>query len=175
MQSWWRLNRHALAALAVLVPVALAVIGGAQWYAYFSVRPVLGNDVAVGTEHSWAGATWGPVRAEAAAANEAIPADARLVVVTIPVQPGSSGLVACTPARLTDGIGRSWAPATSMMKWPYDPAAPPLCPGSSADDPAAGFDLRVPFLVPADARGPFTVEVVVDEELPDFLRFRLDL
>lgn len=167
--GWWRRNALALAAAAVLLPATAIVIGGSQWWAHYGEEPVFAHSVAAGAEERFAGAVWGPAKATTrpAGGEEDLPADARVVEVRVPVAPGERA-VACIPPVLRElqGAQRQWDVAWAMAGTAYHPDEFTSCAAERVDP----YTVVVPFLVPADAVGPFGVEFTPRDELPRFLR-----
>ena len=166
--TWWRRNRLALAAAVVLLPATALVVTGNEWWLMNRGQPVFPTTAEAGAEVTFAGAVWGPVAVDATAAasiDEDLPADARVLVVEVPIDPGDEG-VACTPPilRELDGAGRQWNAATDEVRWDDD--RPTFC----SLEQTGPFTLAVPFLLPHDADGPFGVEFALSDELPGFLR-----
>ena len=165
--SWGRRNAVALGALAVVLPATFAVVGGYEGWSMNQSRPVFPTVVPMNQTTSFADAEWGPAEATLSTppVGEELPADARIVTVEVPVTP-QDGPVACAIPDLREigGAERQWE--FSSEQTPYDGITVTICPSEGA----APFTLKVAYVVPADATGPFGVDVAVSEALPGFLR-----
>lgn len=172
--SWWRRNRLALIALAVLVPGTAIGIGWHEWHqSYgFDARPFMPTVVADGDTAELAEATWGPVRGGELddISGFDVPDGATVIAIGVPVDPGPDGVTCETPLLVHQASGREWRPARSEIGLPSDPAEPETCLKSETGD----YELIVPFVVPDDVEGPFWVDVWPQEAGGSFLRFELD-
>jgi hypothetical protein len=168
-RGWWRRNALALAAAAVLVPATAAVIGGSEWWAHNASRELFPHAVSVGETAGFGEATWGPAKAEfvSPGPRDDIPHGARVIEVEVPVEPGDEPLACASPTlqELT-GEMRQWKEASISVETEYDPDRPLSCASELTDS----YTVVVPFLVPADAVGPFGVDFSLGDELPGFLR-----
>ncbi len=167
---WWRRNAVALAAVAVLLPTTAAVVGGNEWWSANQADPVFPTTVDAGATVEYGGATWGPARWGTVAADTAAdaPEGARAVVIEVPVDPHGRILSCSSPMlRETDGERRRWNNAIADVDWSYDRAS--SCPS----DETTPFTIAVPYLVPDDATGPFSLELTVGDQLPGYLVLRL--
>ena len=170
--SWWRRNAVALIALAVLLPVTFGVIGIREWWAIYEARPVWAQSVEPGGV--FGGAEWGEATFEAIPQweSDSVPEGAQSVLVTIPMQPVDEPIECRSPVlRETSGEKRTWDYTNSAVDLPGTMQLETRCSGSSS----GRVELLVPFIIPADAEGPFFVEIVISEELPRFLRFEVEL
>lgn len=167
--GWWRRNILALAALALLIPGTALVIGGNEWWNYFSGRPVLPAEVAADESASYGGSVFSNANlAPLSAAGLEVPAGTRALLVTIDVDPTADAEGCGAPSlHELEGAGRAWR-MSAALDW-YDMERPTAC----RSEPEGPYTIATPFLVPADATGPFAVEVVTAGELPRFLRLRL--
>lgn len=168
-QGWWRRNAVALIALAVLLPATVIATGYNEWNGYFSGRPVLPITVAAGEEEVVSGETWGPAQIELVEDDDpratGVPSGARLVVATIEVPVGAECFAPML--REVDGLEREWNQARRVeLNWHTSDGASGYC---SAENVTSR--LETPFVVPADATGPFELDVSIPDELPRFLRF----
>jgi len=169
-RAWWRRNTVALVALVVLVPATALILGGWEWWKVNQQGSLFPAVAAAGAEVDFAGTTWGPATIEEvpAAPGADLPAGARVVHVTIPVEPGSAPPSCSSPMlREAEGAGREWADAVIDVDWDYEH------PSSCYSEDPGPFTMVVPYLIPADARGPFVVDLAVADELPRFLRFEV--
>lgn len=165
-RGWWRRNAVALAAVAVLLPATGFVVTANEWWAINQSQPVFPTTAEAGARVMFADAEWGPASAEDwSAASVDLPPDAKVIVVEVPVDPGDA-TVACTAPVLRElgGAGRQWSEATYEVGWDDD--RPTFC----SSEVSGPFTIAVPFLLPADAEGPFGVDLTLGDELPGFLR-----
>ncbi len=162
--KWWRRNALALAALALLIPGAVVVIGGQEWITYYGFRPISPIDVREGESADFAGATFGPARVSdgTATQRERIPNGARILVAEIPVQPGAESPGCTVTLRETTGQRRHWEVQPNAL----DRTGHVSC----TTENSGRYVVEAPFLVPADATGPFAIELVVAGQQPRFLR-----
>lgn len=169
--SWWRRNRLALIALAVLAPVTAVGIGWHEWHQYygFDARPVAPIVVPEDDSAELAGATWGPVRGGEIddLSGFDVPDDATVIAVGLPVSAGSEGVTCTTPVLVHQETGREWQTARSEIGLLSDPDEPETCLASQKGD----YELIVPFVVPDDVKGPFWVDVWPQDAGRSFLRF----
>jgi hypothetical protein len=172
--SWWRRNRLALIALAVLVPGTVAGIGWHEWHQYygFEARPFQPIVVEKGDSAELVDAEWGPVRGGEIEdlSGFDVPDDAKVIAAGIPVDPGPDGVSCETPVLVHQATGREWRTARSEIGLLYDAAEPETCLKSQKGD----YELIVPFVVPDDVEGPFWVDVWPQEACGTFLRFALE-
>lgn len=164
LRGWLRRNRLALAALVVVIPAAVVVIGGQEWITYYGYRPYAPVDVAEGDRIDFAGATFGPaqVRDVTGAHRDGIPDGARVLAAEFTVVPGESAPGCTVSLREAGGAQRHWVPSGMVPDWSGDT----FCP----TDAAGPYDVSTPFVVPADAAGPFLIEVIAGDEAPRYLR-----
>lgn len=171
--SWLRRNAMALVATAVLVPATALVIGGSEWWGYYSGRDVFPVTVASGESAEFSGATYGPATITETAEDLEweLPQGTKVLSVEVPVQPGEEPAVCSQPSlRELSGDGRRWTKAPFPIELPYDDDTWGLC-----DSERSGtYIIAVPFLVPDDVSGPLAVDLAVEDELPRFLRFVVD-
>lgn len=163
--SWLRRNVISLAVLAVLLQVAIVVIGGNEWLTAKRNLEFLPIHVASGGRVEYAQSTFGPavLRAPTADDDLDVPSGARGVVVHFDVVPGDEALLCSVVLRETGGSRRQWDPAGLVSPCQSEPTGP--------------YSADVPFLLPSDAKGPFVADVSVSELerkprfLPPFIRF----
>ena len=170
-RGWWRSNAWALIALALLIPAVVVTVGANEWSDYFSGRPSQPIDVRAGDSAGAGDAEIGPASAEFSTDDTlTVPDGMRVVVASIHVDPGDPA-IGCVPLVLRESSGaqRQWDEASLEVGWPYDAEDPTSC----ASDATGPYTLVTPFLVPDDARGPFSVELVTGKELPRFVRLAI--
>lgn len=172
--SWWRRNRLALIALAILVPGTAAGIGWHEWHQYygFEARPFQPIVVEEEGTADLAGATWGPIRGGEIGDTSGldVPDDATVIAVGIPVAAGTDGVRCDGPVLVDQTTGREWRTARSEIGLLSDSAEPEFCLKSQTGD----YELILPFVVPDDVEGPFWVDVWPQEAGGSFLRFTLE-
>ncbi|MFT4260412.1 hypothetical protein [Microbacterium sp.] len=168
--SWWRRNRLALIVIVVLAPVTAAGILWQGWNQYygFGARPFAPIAVAEGDSAELAGATWGPVHsAEVEPEGFDVPSGARLIGVAVPVAPDGDPVSCVRPRLIEQSTGLEWESAALEIGHLPSTEEPDICALDTADP----YELIVPFVVPADAEGPFWVYVWPQEAGGSFLRF----
>lgn len=182
MTGWWRRNRLALIALAVLVPLATATLVGVAWSRYYLYEPTIPQDPGEDGTVELADTTWGPVRAkDLTDVGELLaPSDSRVIAVAVPVDPHGESPSCSSPTLVEQSTGRRWEEMTDELGVP-----------SSADDestfcmmpeddengdpgPVVPYEIVVGYIVPEDAAGPFWVEISVVDDLPSFIRFSVE-
>lgn len=172
--SWWRRNRLALIALAVLIPGTAAGIGWHEWHQFYGFEERPFQPIVVEPEHTaeLVGATWGPIRGGEIEdiSGFDVPDDATVIAVGIPVAAGTEGVSCAGPILVHQATGREWRTARSEIGLLSDSAEPELCLKSQKGD----YELIVPFVVPDDVEGPFWVDVWPQEAGGSFLRFTLE-
>lgn len=174
-ESWWRSNAVALVALAVVLPTTAAVTTVNEWWDYYSGRPAQAVEVGPGAETSFADATWLDARLtrRSDGTDLDIPPGTKLLVATIDVEidPGDPPLGCTLTLREATGAQRQWGSAAlDPFGWRTSEGMAGIC-SSEATEP---YTVEVPFVLPDDARGPYTIDMSVGEELPRFLRFHFD-
>lgn len=145
----------ALGALVLLIPGVLLATGLTPWTTD-RPEPVLAH--AAGTVDV-GDATWGPVKAVVVTDTTGldVPSGAKLIAVKVPVAPHDPAdrPVHCeTPRLIEQRTGRTWEEVTMEVGVPYSATEPVRC---NPDEPDAA--LIVAFLVPADSKGPYWVDV----------------
>jgi hypothetical protein len=176
MSTWWRRNRVAVYVVALLLPITLLGVGGWDWWSANFGRPVVPVSAADGEEIEFGGITWGPAVANVLtpSADANVPPGAKLLEVDIPVDRHGED-TACVIGALKElsGAEREWSADTGDANWDYRKHT--FCPTDPASDsyPAGPFRIEVPFILPADATGPFVLDVVLQDELPRVLRLEV--
>lgn len=168
--GWWRHNALALAAILVLAPATLFVIGGNPWTA----NPQTPVSASPSGTVDLSGAEWGPVKAVVLKDTTGldVPPHTKIVAVAVPVarHAGVTGPVTCDSPRLTEQrTGRVWEEVMLELGAPSSRAEPIRCPGDTST-----FRLIVAFAVPEDARGPYWVDLPGTSAAPSFPRFSVD-
>lgn len=169
VNAWWRRNGIALLALAVLVPVGgIGVAQHERTALTGSGKDPVTADAAGAVE--LAGITVGPARAEFESRAGA-PDGTRVVTVHLPVDTHGDDLSCLPPVlREADGLQRSWREsALELGLDSFDAERPTSCPA----DGERWFTLVTSYLVPADATGPFDVDLTWADALPAFARLRV--
>ena len=166
---WIKRNWIALATVAVLLPATALVIGGNEWRDYTTGRPVdpimpdASGQISLGDTHfSLLDATL--MRPQP----ETLPEGVRAVEVTVHVEPANDGVSCSAPTLVETSTGREWSEASLRLVGASMPQS--LCAGPGITVP---YELRALYAVPEGAQGPFTIDVVIAEELPSFARLPL--
>lgn len=168
-RNWWRRNRGALLALALLLPTSAGVIGVQEWRTNNTEVTVPADTVPAGESIRTEGAVIGPVVLADAEGAE-VPPGARAVAATFPVAL-ESGPITCgvSALRETDGERRRWNTGASVTGWSPPPDSWTTCP---SEPDGSDVVVSVVFVVPAGA-GPFVLDLLVGSE-SRLLRFELD-
>lgn len=171
--GWWRRNRLALLAVAVLVPVIGLGIPRFEWQIGYSMAPAQ-TPVEVADEGTLdlRDATWGPIRSDEIddLTGLDMPPDTKLIAAVIPVDPDAGSKVACNPPRLVQqSTGREWKPVRSEIGIPYAAEERDTCDSTTTEP----YQLVVGFVLPEDVSGPFWLEVTSLTD-PTFVRFSID-
>lgn len=169
-RTWWQRNRAGFPVIIV------AVLGlGAFWYfltwqpvqqgVYDRPERVAAGEVGVmsGSELSNIRTAWGsPQESE----ELGVPDDARLLAVALDIERTGDAHMSCS-FRLSEQGGRErvWMPAISRLTWTFFDT-PSDCDTSVKEQK---YTALVPFLLPADAEGPFLLEVLGDTK-PRYLQ-----
>ncbi|MBO3662615.1 hypothetical protein [Microbacterium stercoris] len=163
--TWFRRNALPLGALLVLLPSAVIVVGGQEWITYYGYRPTSPIEVPEGESATFGGAEFAGARLtdETNAHFDDVPPDARLLVARFDLIPADQPDGCEVTLREDGGAGRHWIAQTYGS---IEGDFVSFCDSSNADP----HEISAPFLVPADAEGPFFIEVVVADEAPRFLR-----
>lgn len=162
-RSWWRRNAGALLALGALVPATFGTIAWNEWRESLGAGHWRIVEVAPGDRRDVGGAVVGPASAEQRTGIVDAPAGARELLVTIDVEPGAEPLDCLAPRLVEPSTGRSWD-------------ADLLLEGTAESGCFAALEpLRVEaaFAVPADADGPFAVDLELLVDSPDLPRLLL--
>lgn len=171
--GWWRRNRLALLAVAVLVPVIGLGIPRFEWQIGFSMAPAqTAVEVADEGTLDLRDATWGPIRSDEIddLTGLDMPPDTKLIAAVIPVDPDDGSKVACNAPRLVQqSTGREWKPVRSEVGIPFAAEEPDTC-NSATTEP---YQLVVGFVLPEDVSGPFWLDVTSFTD-PRFVRFSID-
>ena len=164
--GWWRRNAAALAALVVLVPVTVGVIAANEWSDWDLGHPTKATTVDAGDSTIYGGATIGPASAEFTD-DAGIPPGTRVVHATILITPGDEPISCLSPIlRETGGAQRQWDEASFELDRDYDPSLKTSC---DSELPIR-YSLTLDYLVPADATGPFALELSTGDALPQYVR-----
>lgn len=173
-RGWWRRNRFALLALAVLVPVTVAGVGWYEWHQYFGygARPFQPVVAADSDAVELAGAEWGPVRAaEIEDLNGLdVPPKTKIIAAAVPVDPGEDGVYCSAPALVQQSSGREWLPLREEIGLQYNADEPASC--SSIE--TTPYEMILAFVLPEDVEGPFWVDVAPQGADGRFVRFSVD-
>ena len=173
--GWWRSNAVALVSLAILLPVTMGVTTVNEWWDYNSGRPSQAVEVEPGAEASFAGASWSDARLirRVDGSKLGIPPGTKLLVATIDVEfdPGRPPLGCPLTLRETTGAQRQWS---SAAQGPFDWRTSGGRAGICWTDATESYTVEVPFVLPDDARGPYTIDASIGGQLPRFLRFHFD-
>lgn len=172
--SWWRRNRAALIALAVLAPATALAISWQGWNEFYGygARPVTPILVAADGEAELVGATWGPVRSAEIAdlSGFDVPDGAKVIAVAIPVDSGAEGVTCESPVLVQKESGREWESARWEIGLLSDSDEPEYC----TKNETGVYELIVPFVLPEDVDGPFWVDLWPQRAGGSFLRFPVD-
>lgn len=165
-RGWWRRNRTALIAVLILVPLSGAILVGNGFRRSRSDTPSDAIHVDVDQTAVYAGVTIGPVSADFS--SEASPApDSRVLLVVVPIS-GENPLDCSITLRESTGAEREWSEASGYLS-DVDWSAPRTCDAASTGP----YSIEMYFLVPDDATGPFTLDLVEYGQIPRFLRLEL--
>lgn len=165
--SGWRKNAAALVAVAILVPLAAMIIIGGAVRSDRANRPSDPIVVDYGSTATYAGATLGPV-ASAFVTDSGAPRDTRVVRAIVPIRNGADLLCSSPKLKETVGERRSWD-ESSLLLADTDFGWSTLCSPSQGDE----YELTLSYLVPADATGPFVIDLFDTVHLPKFVQFEL--
>lgn len=165
--GWWRRNALALGVLVVLVPGTAATIAFTSWGEWGAAHPTRPITVPLGETVSFAGATIGEANAVFDHDVDGTPNGARVVAVTLEIDPQGRELSCASPTlREVGGSQRQWGEASFDLDRPYDPDRVGYCD----PDTVTAYTLSVDYLVPEDASGPFALEFSTSVALPEYLR-----
>jgi hypothetical protein len=183
MKRWLRTNLVGLVAIVLLVPATVAITFANEVGAYNDARATEYVAMGPGDDLDYGGNGWKleDVRRISWASEEGVDTDlpnaTDLVVVTVSVTPkefSAEGLSSFCTVRLNemdkDSIARSWMDSTHdpIDFWPPD-GVEAYCK-SDLDDP---YLMQSAFVVPSDTSDELTMQIMVDAELPRYLRLRL--
>lgn len=174
MTGWWRRNAAALVAVAVLAPLSFAAIAWEGWQDYHLHRSTIPIDVAPDATVEVLETTWGPIRASEIhdLAGLDVPSGSIVIVAAIPVAPHDAPPGCTAPTLVQQRTGIRWGQARSELGVGYSADEPTAC--VTIDDAEYPYQLIAPFVVPADAEGPFWVEVAPIGAEPSVIRFPVD-
>ncbi|KAM9863452.1 hypothetical protein ACI1US_00770 [Leucobacter sp. BZR 635] len=160
--TWWRRNRLALAALALLLPVTAGVMSWSAWSGYRANQPTTPVPVAGGAVN-YASGILGPAETtELVAADFGLPANTRLIRVVVPVVPHDGESATCQVPELWERGGeRRWAEQSSLI------GAEPLTRSVACTDEMGPYELTLDYVVPTDA-GELSLAIVSPGALPVF-------
>lgn len=166
MTGWWRRNAVGLAAFAVLLPLTVGVIAVNEWSEFDAGHATRPETVPVGDTTSYAGAVLGPALASFSETPSA-PPGTKVVTARVLVAPGDDP-IACLPPTLREvgGAQREWSEASFELDLPYDPDRRSSC---DSELPIR-YSLTLAYIVPADAVGPFAIELETVPEYPRYIR-----
>ena len=168
MTHWWRRNAVALGVLAVILPATFVTVGSQE----SAQRGGPSHDVFVapGESVQYVGAAVGPARAKITD-DPAAPRGTRVVTVTVEIDPDPTDPIACRSPQLheVDGLQRVWNERSSELDRGFDDDIT-----SCSSEESAPYSLRLEYVVPEDATGPFTVDVNSVEGWPDLARLRVE-
>lgn len=172
--KWVKRNTAALIALVVLVPATAIVVGGYEWWDYFSGRPVIAIEPdaqrAPGVV-TLEGTNFGPALGEVHDAPAFdTPEGTRVVEVRLPIEPGEVGSGCFAPTLRELSTGRQWNEGSLRITGPT--MLTTSCQGEDVLDP---YELELYYLIPADAQEPLTLDLTVPHVLPEFLRIPVQL
>lgn len=181
MSGWWRRNRIALAALAVLLPITAATLVGVAWARYYAYEPTIPRDPGTDGTVELADADWGPVRAKDLTGGEGLiaPADSRVIGVAVPVDPHGEPPRCSSPTLVEQSTGRRWEHMTYDLGFEYSSDEHTFCASPEEDEdgeplPLGPYEIVVGYIVPEDAEGPFWVEISEISSFPSFVRFSVE-
>ncbi|WP_152545324.1 hypothetical protein [Microbacterium sp. CH12i] len=167
----------ALAALVVLVPTTVFVIGGNEWQDYFLYRSTVPIDANADGTVELDDTTWGPARSAELDDTSAytVPAGVRVIVVAVAVDPHGEPPGCLSPQLVEQSTGRQWNEMRSELGIPYSSEESSSCIVATDDEPVIDpYELILAFGVPDDAEGPFWVEVSPTDAIPYLARFSID-
>jgi len=180
-RGWWRRNALALGALAVLLPATIGGIGWWEWkYAYpDSSQPVWAVEPGKSGTTELQGATWGPVQAKEITDPEGLdmPKGAKLILVGVLVTPTSTKAPGCEdPVLVQKSTGHRWQSARTELGLSWNKDEPETCITSPEEgaQKVEPYKLILPYVVPADVEGPFSVDVRPRLAGARFVRFTVD-
>ncbi|WP_404429290.1 hypothetical protein LG299_08765 [Microbacterium lacus] len=168
MTGWWRRNAVALGVLVVVLPATFVTVASQE----SAQRGGASHDVfvALGESVKYAGATVGPAQAEIND-DPAAPRGTRVVAVTVEIDPDPTNPIACLSPQLHEvgGLQRAWNERSVELNRGFDEDIT-----SCSSEESLPYSLRLEYVVPEDATGPFTVDVNSVEGWPDLARLRVE-
>jgi len=182
--GWLRRNIRGLVAVVVLLPVTLGIMFATQWISYFEGWPSRPVNVRAGDTLEYGNARWhiegfDRVLGDSAAGRERdLPAGTDLLVVTVLVDPtgtGPDGVPDLCAVRLeesgADTPTRRWSNGGAIS---LDGALSAHTSCSSEVSTRYTFDAE--FVIPTDAgeSSAFSVDIYVEDALPEYASFALD-
>lgn len=170
-RGWWRRNALALGVLVVLVPGTAATIAFTSWGEWGAAHPTRPVAVSLGETISFSGSTIGEAQAVFDDDVDGTPNGARVVAVTLEIDPEGREFSCSTPTlREVGGSQRQWAEASFDLDRAYDPERVGYCDSELV----TAYTLSLDYLVPADASGPFVLEFSTGPALPEYLRIAVE-
>lgn len=160
----------------VLLVATVWITSAKEWTDYFGARPTQELSVAVAEEVTFGGATWQLENVLAGTSDDVdkIPDGTTLVVVRVDVTPTGGAEAPTCMLRLIERGGdagdREWSSAAQR---PIDYRTTDGFTSYCAADATEPYSLEVPFVIPTDATGQFSLLIEVAQELPQFLRLEL--
>ncbi|KRA24647.1 hypothetical protein ASD65_09665 [Microbacterium sp. Root61] len=170
-RGWWRRNALALGVLVVLAPATAAAISFTAWNSWDEGHPTRPITVPLGSSVVFSGSQIADAQARFDGEVDGTPAGARVVSVTIEIDPQDREFHCASPTlREVSGAQRQWEEASFELDRPYDEDRVTYCD----PDLRAPYTLSLDYLVPEDASGPFALEFSTAEALPEYLRLLLE-
>lgn len=175
MTGWWRRNAVALGALAVIAPITFGAIAWDGWQNQNLFVNSIPIDIADGDSMELLDATWGPIRASEIAYTSGfdMPADVKIIAAAIPVDPHGDAPPCLAPTLVQQSTGIRFPESRFQLGLLSSSEEPTSCV-TDGENRVAPYEMIVPFIVPADAEGPFWVEVASVDAIPSVLRFSID-
>lgn len=176
--SWWTRNRLPAAALLVMIALCAGFLGSKLWADHLSVRAAEVVPVAADGSIRHAGTEWSIDSVERIPGSDpridqdSVAAGVDAVFVRVLVRP-AGGQLLCTVQlleRRESGPDRRWSSEPGGLRADYDPERETSC----RRDPVGTYTAEFAFQIPASADGDLSLEVVVPDALPEFLRLELD-
>ncbi|MGM7671697.1 hypothetical protein [Microbacterium sp. A93] len=175
MTGWWRRNAVALGALVVLTPVTFGAITWDGWQDHNLFTNTIPIDVADGDSMELIDTTWGPVRASEITDTSGfdMPTDARIIAAAITVDPHGDAPSCSAPTLVQQSTGIRFPESRFQLGLLSSSEEPTSCV-TDGENRVASYEMIVPFIVPADAEGPFWVEIASVDAIPSVIRFSID-
>lgn len=168
MSAWWRANRWYLLALLVLLPASVVVAMIPRWFPYLERQPAA-ESVERGDTARYSGADFTLTGLEVLDGDDWGVPEADVVVATLVVDVVEPVETVCELQVVSaEGAGfeRFWDEAPYSSDYDVPDEYETRC--SLAE--AGSFDVRIPFLVPADEVAEPVVQVTAWGSLPRVLR-----